>query len=689
MFGHLPRTVGEVFSDDPIDPVLVDYGTDLQKLAARRAAQKAYVEVNTSSAIKVALQSRGRTQPRFQPGEVVFVWRSWKTAAVLKPGWVGPAVVLLPEGANCYVNMRGRIWKVSNEHLRPGTSEEIRGIEAVHQVFDDLKQRFDRSNSRVIQDHTGDPLPERAQRDQAPGPDAEGQIRGVCATPREMEKPLLLSGSTRSFKCGNIEEETDDWRAMKPTKRSLSKWKGHTDFFLTKAALEHLKESGLEDQLKGNYSYSVEVVTAEVFKTANDEVLESAITGDEWEEWRQADAEEWAKIKASGAVGVLSKQVSAAVLKELERSGKPDRVMGSHIVRRRKPADQPGEPPSKKSRLVVKGFADPDLHVLEKYAPTVSTQNLNVVLQAAASLRLRGACGVLKQAFTQSDPLKRKEGRLFMWQPTFGLPGLEEGQLVEILHGVYGLVDAPLHWRRTLKTYLTETLQYKQSRLDPCIFTLYIDGKLDGVIVVEVDDLLAFGKEEHEARLNQLRQRFRFGKFHWLQQLPQGTSFNGRRVRQDQDFTVHTDMHKFVEERLEEVHLERGRRSKPEADATEKERGGARASIGSLAWAAKDGRPDAAATASIMASKMKRLKIRDLIALNKAIKEVKGRPDLTMSYYPIEVSRLGFGTTTDASFDNYEDGSSQGAVGVLAYDLALVSGEKARCSRLWRRRHSR
>jgi len=152
---------------------------------------------------------------------------------------------------------------------------------------------------------------------------------------------------------------------------------------------------------------------------------------------------------------------------------------------------------------------------------------------------------------------------------------------------------------------------------------------------------------------------------------------------------VHTDMHKFVEERLEEVHLERGRRSKPEADATEKERGGARASIGSLAWAAKEGRPDAAATASIMASKMKRLKIRDLIALNKAIKEVKGRPDLTMSYYPIEVSRLGFGTTTDASFDNYEDGSSQGAVGVLAYDLALVSGEKARCSRLWRRRHSR
>ena len=37
-------------------------------------------------------------------------------------------VVVLPEGANAYVNMKGRLWKCANEHLRDGTSEEIRGV---------------------------------------------------------------------------------------------------------------------------------------------------------------------------------------------------------------------------------------------------------------------------------------------------------------------------------------------------------------------------------------------------------------------------------------------------------------------------------------------------------------------------------------------------------------------------------
>ena len=114
MFGHLPRAVGELCSDEAIDPTLLDHGADLHKLlSARRAAQKAFAEVNTDSAVKVALRSKGRTQRRFEPGEVVFVWRSWKSQGVLKPGWVGPAVVLMPEGPNAYVNVQGRIWKTS------------------------------------------------------------------------------------------------------------------------------------------------------------------------------------------------------------------------------------------------------------------------------------------------------------------------------------------------------------------------------------------------------------------------------------------------------------------------------------------------------------------------------------------------------------------------------------------------
>ncbi|CAE7422825.1 C15C7.7, partial [Symbiodinium pilosum] len=165
MMGHAPRTNGEVMSDDIIDPAFLGQGQEMEKLlSARRAAQKAFVEINTSEAVKTALRSRSRVHRRFAPGEVVFVWRSWKEKGVLKPSWVGPAVVLMPEGANAYVNTQGRLWKVCNEHLRLGTSDEVRGIEAVHEVFEDLKQRFDRAGSRIIEDHTQDPLPESRKR---------------------------------------------------------------------------------------------------------------------------------------------------------------------------------------------------------------------------------------------------------------------------------------------------------------------------------------------------------------------------------------------------------------------------------------------------------------------------------------------------------------------------------------------
>ena len=161
MLGQTGRTVGEIFSDDALDPAFLEPTEDLQRLLSiRQSAQKAFVELNTSEAMKTALRARSRVQRQFLPGEIVFVWRSWKVRGVMKPSWVGPGVVLLPEGANSYVNVRGRLWKVCNEHLRPGTSEEIKGVEAIHEVFKDMKDRFDRASLKLVEDHTRDPLPD-------------------------------------------------------------------------------------------------------------------------------------------------------------------------------------------------------------------------------------------------------------------------------------------------------------------------------------------------------------------------------------------------------------------------------------------------------------------------------------------------------------------------------------------------
>ncbi|CAE7819989.1 unnamed protein product [Symbiodinium sp. CCMP2456] len=110
--------------------------------------------------------------------------------------------------------------------------------------------------------------------------------------------------------------------------------------------------------------------------------------------------------RSSRAVRVLSYEESA----KLREEGKLDRIIGSRFVRR----------PSRWAK-----------HVGER------------------------------AAVTQSNPLLVDKGNFTSGSPV-GLPGMAADQLIEIAVGVYGLIDGPVHWRKTLTGYVT--------------FKLYCDG---------------------------------------------------------------------------------------------------------------------------------------------------------------------------------------------------------------------
>ena len=104
-----------------------------------------------------------------------------------------------------------------------------------------------------------------------------------------------------------------------------------------------------------------------------------------------------------------------------------------------------------------------------------------------------------------------------------------------------------------------------------------------------------------------------------------------------------------------------------------------------MTWAAKEGRPDCAASASLIASCLNNLKVQDVIDLNKAIKEAKEHEDLTVKIQPINEEDMCFGVVTDASYANTETYSSQGGFGVLCYDKQLEKKGIARGNLLyWR-----
>eukprot|EP00435_Cladocopium_sp_Y103_P070319 s238_g35.t1 len=282
----------------------------------------------------------------------------------------------------------------------------------------------------------------------------------------------------RVCRLGQSEEIQDEWSPFAKKEERLSWWRGITEFDVDSHFLSH----GPSFMAK---------------KRGEGEVFPHEIPTEEWPEWKLRDAEEFQKIVDSGALRVLSVEESQRVREELGREGKLDRILPTRMVRRYKPGDAPGAPRVKKSRFCIRGDKDPDIADLSRFAPTVTTSNLQVLIQAAINKNFNGVIGDLKSAFTQSLPLFRKGGKLYCRSVGGSMPGLEEDQLAEIVLGCYGLCDAPMHWRKTLVSFLINELGYRQSALDPCTYLLHGEdpqnpgeSQLLGMVAVEIDDLL-------------------------------------------------------------------------------------------------------------------------------------------------------------------------------------------------------
>ncbi len=345
----------------------------------------------------------------------------------------------------------------------------------------------------------------------------------------------MLGGTRKTVRSyanskGGSDFVEDRWRGRRLTGEWNDWWCGFTEF-------------DIEDEK------AIEVWVAG--RKGQDDVDLNKESKEDLEEWKVQDAAEWSKVAGSGAVEVLSEEESRKIREQLQGEGKEDRILPTKIARRYKPAEQPGEPATKKSRLCIRGDLDPDLLDLERFSPTINTVNLNLLLQIAANEGMTATVGDLKNAFCQSRPLLREKGELYFQQPKEGIQGLHRDQIVRIINGCYGLVDAPLHWRKSLIAEL-EILGYRPSRMDPCIFVLYDQEKkkLIGAIAIEVDDLFTVGTEEHHKRMERLQKRFKFGKYVKLQDEAKGASFNGRRIRQEASGEFKVDMQKFIQERL-------------------------------------------------------------------------------------------------------------------------------------------
>lgn len=150
---------------------------------------------------------------------------------------------------------------------------------------------------------------------------------------------------------------------------------------------------------------------------------------------------------------------------------------------------------SPKSRWCVVGWKDPDVHEVDRSAPTPLSSSLHCCFHLAASRHWDARVKDVKTAFLQSLPTTRTR-KLACRQPSDeSLPGLDNRQLVLLLTEVYGLVSGPSWWRLSLLEVMTKQLGYVLNPYDKCVLTLLsdADASTEGFIVVEVDDLAEAG----------------------------------------------------------------------------------------------------------------------------------------------------------------------------------------------------
>ena len=369
----------------------------------------------------------------------------------------------------------------------------------------------------------------------------------------------------------------------------------------------------------------------------NGEITWSQMTPEEALEFQKSDLKEWESLEKEFKAVKIWRGVEAQKLREQFSN----RIMTSRMVRRKKP--MPGLHQYKaKSRFCVHGHKDPDSGTFRTFAPTPSTEALNLVCQVIANEKLSVRFADVKAAFAQSNRLKRPRGRLFV-APCEGVP-LEEQDLIELIAPVYGLDDAPLRWFETVTEFL-KSLGLRRSLLDPCVYVKYDDqGSVECLILLEVDDFLiaARSDEVHDELQGKLQKRFHFGKWEKGE-----ADFIGRRIKQLPN-EIRMDQEKYIVEKIEAVPLSKGRRSMKEAPLDEQEFKDFRSMLYKISWVAHQTRPEAAGTVSILSSRLHRATISDVITLNKMVGHLRSTSTQGLRIRAFESRTMTFIGVSDA-----------------------------------------
>ena len=310
-----------------------------------------------------------------------------------------------------------------------------------------------------------------------------------------------------------------------------------------------------------------------------------------------------------------------------------------------------------KARLVIRGFEENE--DIKADAPTTSKTALRIVLALAANYDWSIST---VDAFLQGQPINRD---IYIKPPR---EVIIERKIWRLCKTAYGLVDTARNWFLSVKEELLK-LSCKQSHLDKAVFRWYYQEKLEGVVLLHVDDFFLTGsKLFNEHVVKQLTRKFKIGR-----RKSGDFRYVGLKIKKEET-GISVNQELYAEE-IEEVRFDvKGRSNIDNLDQDETWL--LRGTAGQINWISSQTRPDVSFDSLELSVERNKASIGTLKRANKVVRKIKIRE--SEIFFP-EIGELEKQEVySDAGFCNLPDGmsSTQG-------EVILLRGHKQCCVVDW------
>ena len=648
VLGKAPREPGALLNDDEIGQLGVlqdqtDGAPEFQKRAeARFTAQKTLVRLDCHRRVKAALlRKSGPLVGDYKAGDIVCFQRDQGNATGHPTGqWHGPAKIIGFDGKSVWLQHETVPILTSVERLRPCTSKEL----LAHHLLSGRtfrQQELSRDDQQGYVDARGTHQPR--------GGDADSEdelLRMIPPTPRPrtsapmtprprvtIDVPMTEIATRRTRDEPGLTTPRIARRRLEPRPEESRATLGvpaepEAETFVDTPQREpgpsNATGSNQEpvdpgmlpmDEFTGfianrTYSRKKSVQSKLIRFDKCDEKMKA--------ELRKSRASEWGKWRDFDAVECIPNEMAEALIREGHQ------VIGCQWVETDKNEHLKGTTQYEmklKSRLVVRGDEEKCIDDLRSDSPTADAEAFALVVSFAASKRVRLRSGDITNAYFQGHAAERLTLlRLPKGSGKEGMEGVTSDYLL-IKKPIYGMKDSGRVFWRTLRERALQS-GWKENFVFKALYQLHKDGKLIGMFISHVDDLLWACTPEAEPSMQAILDSFKVGK------IEEGSfRYCGKELVQDDDYSI-TVRCEHTTNKLGSIKFQKGKRDKPSENEVQQ----LKSVVGSIAWIARQARPDLSYRTSVLQSAGKDPTFATLKLANKTVEIAKAKAQQGIRY---------------------------------------------------------